>query len=154
MRQANRIEPSLTLTLADALAKRLDWLEEVAEDLGLEGVSTLHGRAEDFGNDPNLRETFDLVTARGVSQLSLLSELCLPLTKVGGEFLAMKASDYLEEVEGAKTGVETLGGRIRGCPQYQIPNLEVERYLIRIQKLAPTPDRYPRRWAKMQKSPL
>ena len=146
--------PSLDVTLLDSLQKRLDWLETVAEDLSLSGVTTVHGRAEEYGLDRVWREQFDFATARAVADLRLLCELCLPFVKVGGRFLAMKSVDCGAELEHSAAAIEKLGGRLVGCHDYTVPHTEVTHRVVVIEKTAPTPAGYPRRWAKMQKSPL
>ena len=146
--------PSLEVTLFDSLQKRLDWLDRVAAELNLSGVTTIHGRAEEAGMDPALRERFDFATARAVADLRLLAEMCLPFVKVGGRFLAMKSVDCDEELAGAKKAIELLGGRIAGFHDYTIPHTHVTHRVVVIDKTAPTPAKYPRRWAKMQKNPL
>ena len=146
--------PSLEVTLLDSLQKRLDWLGEVASDLGLSSLRAIHGRAEEAGTDPALREQFDFATARAVADLRLLAELCLPFVKVGGRFLAMKSVDSDGELEHARGAIETLGGQLVGCYDYQIPHTGVTHRVVVIEKKAPTPAKFPRRWAKMQKAPL
>lgn len=146
--------PSLQITLLDSLQKRLDWLDTVAAELDLSDLTTIHGRAEEYGLDTAYREQFDFATARAVADLRLLCEMCLPFVKVGGRFLAMKSVDCDEEVEQACTAIEKLGGRIAGCHDYAIPHTEVKHRVVVIDKTAPTPAGYPRRWAKIQKSPL
>ena len=146
--------PSLEVTLFDSLQKRLNWLNSAGADLNLSAVTTLHGRAEEAGMDPALRERFDFATARAVADLRLLAEMCLPFVKVGGRFLAMKSVESGEELEGAKGAIEKLGGRIAGFHDYTIPHTDVTHRVVVIDKVAPTPSGYPRRWAKMQKSPL
>ncbi|MBD5084224.1 MAG: 16S rRNA (guanine(527)-N(7))-methyltransferase RsmG [Clostridiales bacterium] len=146
--------PSLELTLLDSLNKRLDWLMEVCGELSVQGVRTVHGRAEEAGLDPALREQFDFATARAVADLRVLSELCLPFVKVGGRFLAMKSTGSDEEIEGARAAIQTLGGRVERCFDYTIPGTDVIHRVVVVEKTAPTPAKYPRRWAKMQKAPL
>ena len=146
--------PTLSVTLLDSLQKRLDWLAQVGVDLGLEGLTTLHCRAEEAGQDPALREQFDVATARAVADLRLLAELCLPLVKVGGRFLAMKSVECQQELEQAEGAIRALGGEVVGCHNYTIPHTQVTHRVVVIRKVAPTPAKYPRRWAKMQKSPL
>ena len=146
--------PSLEVTLLDGLQKRLDWLDEVARDLDVTGIRTLHGRAEEAGMEPALREQFDFATARAVADLRLLAEMCLPFVKVGGRFLAMKSVDCDEELDRAAPAIRTLGGDIAGCYDYTIPHTDVTHRVVIIEKNAPTPAKYPRRWAKMQKAPL
>ena len=105
--------PSLEVTLLDSLNKRLDWLDQVGQALGLEGLETIHARAEEAGRHPALRERFDFAAARAVADLRLLCELCLPYVKVGGVFLAMKSVDTAGELEAAGRAVDLLGGRLR-----------------------------------------
>ena len=143
--------PSLEVTLFDSLQKRLNWLDTVAGELNLSGVTTLHGRAEEAGTDPALRESFDFATARAVADLA---EMCLPFVKVGGRFLAMKSVDSDGELRGAAAAIEKLGGRVAGFHDYTVPHTGVTHRVVVIDKVAPTPSGYPRRWAKMQKNPL
>lgn len=146
--------PSLNVTLLDSLQKRLDWLEETWNTLGLTGFAVVHARAEEAGQDPALREQFDFAAARAVAELRLLCELCLPLIKVGGRFLAMKGVDCAAELEAATPAIVKLGGRLAGCYDYRIPHTEVTHRVVVIEKAASTPGKYPRRWAKIQKNPL
>lgn len=146
--------PSLDVTLLDSLNKRLDWLNEVAKILSLQGVETLHARAEEAGQDPSLREGFDVVTARAVADLRLLCELCLPFIKIGGRFLAMKGTGCDYELKTAHPAIQSLGGALEDIYDYSIPHTQVRHRVVIIQKIAHTPPRYPRRWASIQKSPL
>lgn len=146
--------PSLDVVLLDSLNKRLDWLGEVAQTLGLSGIQTLHARAEEQALQPGWRDSFDLVTSRAVASLELLSELCLPYVKVGGQFLAMKAVDCEEELSRAAAGIAKLGGTLRPSQDYTIPGTEVTHRLVRVDKTSATPKGYPRRWGKIQKSPI
>ena len=146
--------PSLEVTLLDSLNKRLDWLEEVSSALGLEGVRTLHARAEEQALAKGFRDSFDFAAARAVADLRVLCELCLPFVKVGGRFLAMKSTGSGRELEEAAHAVRLLGGRVAQVEDYPIPGTEVTHRLIAIEKLAPTLKGYPRRWAKIQKEPL
>ena len=146
------VEPSLRLTLLDSLNKRIDFLKEVCADLGLNDVDCIHGRAEEFA--ANHREDYDIVTSRAVANLQMLSELCLPLVKVGGYFLSMKAVDSEEEVNAAKNAIKTLGGQIEKVVDYAIPGTDVRHRLIFIKKIKETPKKYPRAFAKIKKNPL
>ena len=112
------------------------------------------GRAEEYGLDKAFREQFDFATARAVADLRLLCEMCLPFVKVGGRFLAMKSVDCDAELEQATAGIEKLGGKLSGCYDYAIPHTDVKHRVVVIEKVSPTPAGYPRRWAKIQKSPL
>lgn len=146
--------PSLDVVLLDSLNKRLDWLSEVARTLSLTGVETLHARAEEQALQPGWRDSFDFATSRAVASLELLSELCLPFVKVGGTFLAMKSVDCGPELDRAARGIQRLGGALRPCVDYEIPGAGLSHRVVRVEKTAPTPKGYPRRWAKIQKSPL
>lgn len=146
------VEPSLRLTLLDSLNKRIDFLKEVCEDLGLNDVECIHGRAEEFA--ASHREDYDIVTSRAVANLQMLSELCLPLVKVGGYFLSMKAVDSEQEVNDAKNAIKTLGGQIEKVVDYAIPGTDVQHRLIFIKKIKETPKKYPRAFAKIKKNPL
>ena len=149
------LAPSLRITFLDSLTKRLDWLTEVYEDLdGVDSITTFHGRAEEFGLNKSFRDSFDFATARAVADLRVLSELCLPFVKVGGQFLAMKSVDSGQELENAAHAVKLLGGKVVQVEDYPIPGTEITHRLIAIEKLAPTLKGYPRRWAKIQKEPL
>ena len=148
------LSPTLDVTLLDSLDKRLAWLGETGAALGLTGLHTIHSRAEDAGRDAALREQFDFATARAVADLRVLAELCLPFVKVGGQFLAMKSVECGEELAAAQGAIETLGGRVETCRDYAVPHTDITHRLVVIRKERPTPERFPRRWAKMQKSPL
>lgn len=147
-------EPSIQLTLLDSLDKRVQWLNQLAPALGAEGVRCVHGRAEEFALQGDYREQFDIVTSRAVADLRMLSELCLPFLRVGGVFLAMKAEDSTEEVNRAARAISVLGGRLLPAFSYTIPGTKLTRKVIRIEKISATPERYPRRFAKIKKAPL
>ena len=143
-----------TLIDVDSLNKRLDWLLETCGTLSLQGIRTLHARAEEQAQVKGFRDSFDFAAARAVADLRVLCELCLPYVKVGGQFLAMKSTNSDRELEEAAHAIKLLGGRVRGVHDYTIPGTEVTHRLILIEKLAPTLKGYPRRWAKIQKGPL
>ena len=146
--------PTLRVTLLDSMNKRVDWLEEVCENLGLSDATPILGRAEEAGLDPVLREQYDFAAARAVADLRVLSELCLPFVKVGGYFLAMKGTDCDAELDGARSAIRTLGGEFEQCVDYAIPHTQVSHRVVLIKKRASTPSQYPRKWVKIQKSPL
>ena len=145
-------EPSIDLTLLDAQGKRVRFLETVCAQLGLTGVACVHGRAEEFAADR--RESFDIVTSRAVAALPVLCELCLPLVKVGGCFLAMKSVDSDAELDSAKHALDLLGGQVESLRDYQIPGTNVYHRLVIIKKFRKTPEKYPRAFAKIKKNPL
>ena len=147
--------PSLKVTLLDSLSKRLEWLTEVYEDLdGVDSITTVHGRAEEFALEKGFRDSFDFAAARAVANLRVLCELCLPFVKVGGHFLAMKSTGSDQELADAAHAVKLLGGKVVQVEDYPIPGTEITHRLIVVEKLAPTLKGYPRRWAKIQKEPL
>jgi len=146
------LEPTIRLTLLDSLGKRIDFLQEVCDDLGLSDVTCVHARAEEFAQQH--RESFDIVTSRAVANLRMLSELCLPLVKVGGWFLAMKSVDSEAEINEAKTAIKLLGGQIEAVKDYAIPGTEVSHRLVLIKKVGKTEKKYPRAFAKIKKNPL
>lgn len=142
----------LEVTLLDSQKKRVDFLEEVREALGLENAVCVHGRAEEFAVEQ--REQFDAAVSRAVAALPVLCELCLPLVKVGGRMLAMKSANSEEEINGAKRAVKLLGGQVEWVKDYRVPTTEVIHRLVCIRKIAPTPGKYPRRFALIKKQPL
>ena len=146
--------PSLEVTLLDSLGKRLDWLEEVCGELGLRGVRTIHARAEEKGHDPDFRERFDFAASRAVAALPVLAELCLPLVRVGGQFLSMKSLDSDQELRQAEHAVELLGGTVESVRDYDIPGTDVRHRLILIKKIRETKKKYPRTFAKIKRNPL
>lgn len=142
--------PESHVTLLDSLNKRVAFLQESCDALGLTGVECVHARAEEFGH----REEFDYAVSRAVASLSVLCELCLPLVKVGGEFLAMKSSHTEEEINEAKAAIALLGGAITEVIDYTIPTTDIVHRVVRIRKEKPTPKKYPRRFAQIKKQPL
>ena len=144
--------PDSPITLLDSLNKRIDFLRESGEQLGLTNAEYVHGRAEEFAAD--YRESYDYAVSRAVANLPMLCELCLPLVKVGGQFLAMKSSHTEEEIAAAKSAISKLGGKIEAVEDYTIPTTDVVHRVVRIRKVSPTPKKYPRRFAQIKKSPL
>lgn len=145
------LRPDLAITLLDPLAKRLDFIREVIASLGLTNVSLCHIRGEDAGREKNLREAFDFATARAVADLTILGELCLPLVKVGGAFLPMKSVDSAAELEAAQPLLGQLGAVLVDYVDYTIPQTAVTHRVWRLEKRRPTPDTFPRKWAKIKK---
>ena len=142
--------PESHVTLLDSLNKRVDFLQESCDALGLTGVECVHARAEEFGH----REEYDYAVSRAVAALPVLCELCLPLVKVGGEFLAMKSSHTEDEINQAKAAIALLGGSITEVIDYTIPTTDIVHRVVRIRKDKPTPKKYPRRFAQIKKPPL
>ncbi len=145
--------PSISLTLLDSLEKRIRFLSSVCEELDLPDVSCIHGRAEEFSRT-EARESYDFAVSRAVAALPMLCELCLPFLKVGGKLLAMKAENCEEELSAAENAITTLGGVLADSQVYTFPGSDCARRLIVIEKISSTPEKYPRRFAKIQKSPL
>ncbi|MBQ6707187.1 MAG: 16S rRNA (guanine(527)-N(7))-methyltransferase RsmG [Clostridia bacterium] len=145
------------LTLLDSLQKRLTFLETLCRELGLP-VTCIHARAEEGGRRAELREQFDVATARAVASLPVLCEYCLPYVKKGGRFIALKGPDAENEVKSAQNALSLLGGRVKEvCPLILPPDAAGERgqrRLVVIDKCAPTPAKFPRPTAKMAKNPL
>ena len=148
------LEPSIDLTLLDSLDKRINWLREMCSVLGANNVTCVHARAEEQALVAGYHDTFDIAVSRAVADLRLLSELCLPYVKVGGCFLAMKGVGSDEELSTAMSAIRLLGGKALSPYDYTIPGTDVRHRVVVIEKIAPTPKGYPRRWAKIQKAPL
>ncbi|MCG1021109.1 16S rRNA (guanine(527)-N(7))-methyltransferase RsmG [Sutcliffiella horikoshii] len=146
--------PNLKVTIVDSLNKRITFLQNLASELGLENVHFVHDRAETFGKNADYREKFDLVTARAVARLSVLSELCLPLVKEGGMFVPMKAAAASEELEKGKKAIQILGGKLEEVHSFSLPLEESERNILIINKIKPTPKKYPRKPGTPNKQPL
>jgi 16S rRNA (guanine527-N7)-methyltransferase len=146
--------PSLKVVLLDSLAKRLKFLETVIAELKLQEISCVHMRAEDAGQNKLYRGQFDLVTARAVAKLAVLAELCLPLVKVGGFFIALKGSKYQTELEESARSLKVLGGELVQAEPVTLPGLDDGRAIIRIKKIKPTPEAYPRKAGLPAKKPI
>ena len=146
------VQQDADFTLLDSLGKRIRFLDEVREALGLGNVTCVHGRAEEFAQAH--REQFDLAVSRAVANLAVLSELCLPLVKVGGAFLAMKSTGCEAETEGAQTAIRRLGGTLERVVDYTIPTTDVTHRVLVIRKTAPTAKKYPPPVPQIKKQPL
>jgi 16S rRNA (guanine527-N7)-methyltransferase len=146
--------PDIQLTVVDSLNKRIGFLQHVVDELQLKDVSLYHDRAETFAHRPEFRQQFDLVMARAVARLSVLSELCLPLVKKGGHFLGMKGANLPEEVRDGEKAVKLLGGKIRDIHSFFLPIEESERNIVIIEKLNDTPKKFPRKPGTPNKSPI
>ena len=146
--------PNLKVTIVDSLNKRITFLQNLAKELDLKNVHFVHDRAETFGKNADYREKFDLVTARAVARLSVLSELCLPLVKEGGTFVPMKAAAASEELEKGKKALQILGGKLEKVHSFSLPLEESERNILIINKIKSTPKKYPRKPGTPNKQPL
>ncbi|GAA0334640.1 16S rRNA (guanine(527)-N(7))-methyltransferase RsmG [Bacillus carboniphilus] len=146
--------PHLKISIVDSLKKRITFLEELASKLHLKNVSLYHYRAEEFGRKPEHREQYDLVTARAVARMSVLSELCLPLVKPNGQFIALKGSQGNEEWIKGKKAVSLLGGELIDQVSFSLPYEDHQRTIYKIRKVKPTPKKYPRKPGTPNKQPL
>ena len=146
--------PEIDIVLLDSLNKRLLFIDEVIQALGLKNIRTLHGRAEDYGKNVNYRETFDVCVSRAVAKLTSLSEYCLPYVKVGGCFISYKSGDVEEELSFSRNAFQVLGAQLEKVSEFLLPGTEIERSLVVIRKIAQTPKIYPRSAGKTSKYPL
>jgi 16S rRNA (guanine527-N7)-methyltransferase len=146
--------PHIQVSIVDSLNKRISFLNHLAKELKLENVYFIHDRAETFGVNPNYRESFDVVTARAVARMSVLSELCLPLVKVSGHFIAMKAAHANEELEIGQKAITTLGGKLENMFTFTLPIEDSERNILVIKKEKLSPKRYPRKPGTPGKAPI
>lgn len=148
------VYPHLKVTLADSLNKRIGFLSAVVNELGLTDVQCIHARAEDLGSTDLYREQYDLCVSRAVADLSILSEYCIPFVRHGGYFIAYKAKQSQEELDGSNNAISVLGGYLEGVKEVRIPESDIERAFVVIKKESVTPTKYPRKAGKPKKSPL
>ncbi|WNF37151.1 16S rRNA (guanine(527)-N(7))-methyltransferase RsmG [Bacillaceae bacterium IKA-2] len=146
--------PNLKITIVDSLNKRISFLQHLVSTLELKNVSLFHDRAETFAKNKQHREKYDLVIARAVARMAVLAELCLPLAKVGGIFLAMKGPEVVNEIVDGKTAITTLGGEVVRNENLQLPFEKSQRHFIFIEKRKKTPNLYPRKPGTPNKQPL
>lgn len=146
--------PHLKVTLLDSLNKRIKFLNAVIDELGLEDIETIHGRAEDFAKQEKYREQYDLCVSRAVANLSTLSEYCLPYVKVNGMFVPYKSGDIDEELNASKKAVQILGGKIEDSIKFQLPGTDIGRSFVNIKKIKNTGKKFPRKAGLPSKEPL
>jgi 16S rRNA (guanine527-N7)-methyltransferase len=146
--------PDLRITLMDSLNKRINFLNEVINSLGLERIGAIHGRAEDLGRDPLHREQYDFCVSRAVANLSTLSEYCMPFVKVGGNFIPYKSGKIEEELGAAKHAIFLLGGSVEEVKTFLLPGTDAERSLVKIVKNNGISKKYPRKAGLPSKEPL
>lgn len=146
------MRPDIELCLLDSLNKRITFLKEVCREIKI-NVELIHGRAEEYGQNPQYRESFDTVVSRAVANLPSLCEYCIPYLKTGGSFISMKGPDGENELKLSKNAIKLLGGKSEQISTLTLPDNSV-RVLIEIKKILPTPSKYPRRGVKISKSPL
>ena len=145
---------SLKITLVDSLNKRINFLNEVCSKIKLKNTKAIHSRAEEFGQDNNYRESYDIAISRAVSNLTVLAEYLLPLVKVGGKIICMKGPDIEEELKQAKSAIDILGGKFERCDNFCLPKSDISRNIIIINKIKETPKKYPRKAGTPVKTPL
>lgn len=148
------VNDSFSVTLLDSLRKRIDFLQEVARELNLENVEMIHGRAEEFGQNPKYREQFDICVSRAVAPLNVLSEYCLPFVKVGGFFAAYKSENISKEIIDSESAITKLGGKIKEIIETNLPGSDIVRKIVIIEKVEQTSSKYPRKAGKPSKDPL
>ncbi len=146
--------PELQVVLLDSLNKRVNFLNEVIAEMGLSGITAVHGRAEDAGRSPEYREKFDFCVSRAVANLSVLSEYGMPFIKPGGYFIPYKSGKAEDEIKEAGNAVRLLAGKVEDTVSFMIPNTDMDRTLVLIKKTAPIHRKYPRKAGTPQKEPL
>ena len=146
--------PGLKVTLLDSLNKRVGFLNEVIEALGLTDITAVHGRAEDYGRDAKYREQYDICVSRAVANMSTLSEYCIPFVKKGGYFIPYKSGKADEEIAQARSAVKKLGGEMKDIIVKILPEADVERTFVPVKKMAITAKKYPRKAGLPGKEPL
>ena len=146
--------PSLKITLFDSLKKRLNFLDEVVAELELKDIETLHGRAEDYGNNKLYREKYDICVSRAVANMSSLSEYCLPFVKPDGLFVAYKSGESHSEIREASEAIKILGGNTEDIQDFMLPDSDIERSIVSVRKIKKTPAQYPRKAGTPAKEPI
>lgn len=146
--------PELKVTLLDSLNKRIRFLDAVIGKLDLQGVEAIHGRAEDFARPGRLREKYDLCVSRAVANLSTLSEYCIPFLRTGGLFIAYKTEKILAEAKAAGKAISILGGKIKEQIEFQLPDSDIYRNLVVVEKIKRTPEKFPRKAGLPSKEPI
>ena len=145
---------NINISLLDSLNKRINFLNEVSKKLELKNIKTIHGRAEDFGQNKESREKFDVAVSRAVANMTTLAEYLLPFVKVGGYAICMKGPNIEEELDKAKFAIKELGGIIEKVDNFNLPGSDIERNIVIIKKISNTPNRYPRKAGTPSQSPM
>lgn len=148
------MDEEIKITLLDSLNKRINFLNEVINQLDLKNTETIHSRVEEAGKNKKYRERFDIATARAVANLATLSEYMLPLVKVGGKSICMKGSEVSEELQNSKKAISILGGEIENIDNFQLPKSDMMRNIVIIKKVKNTPNKYPRKPGTPSKEPI
>ena len=146
--------PDLKVVLLDSLNKRVQFLNEVIRELGLENIKAIHGRAEDFAKQKIYREQFDCCVSRAVANLSSLAEYCIPFVKIGGYFIPYKSGKIQEELDGGKKAINILGGTVEIVKEFELPQTDIFRCLLYIRKIENSPQKYPRKAGMPTKEPI
>ena len=146
--------PETKIVLLDSLNKRINFLDEVINKLELKDIQTIHGRAEDLGQDKNHREKYDIAIARAVAPLNVLLEYLSPFVKVNGKCICMKGSNYLEEIENSKNAINVLGLGEENIQEFVIPNTDIKRAIITVKREKELSKEYPRKAGTPVKKPL
>ena len=146
--------PAIDIVLMDSLNKRINFLNSVIDELKLSGINAIHGRAEEMARNKKYREKFDLCVSRAVANLSTLSEYCLPFVKINGKFISYKASEIEEEVDNAGNALKILGGNLTTVKKIILPESDIERSFVIIDKVKNTPKTYPRKAGTASRNPL
>ena len=148
------IRPDIEMTLVDSLQKRITFLQEIINKLGMTQISAIHARAEEIGKDENHREKYDCVTSRAVANLTTLVEYMIPLCKIKGKTICMKGSNIADELEEAQKAIKILEGKIENTESFTLPQTDIARNIIIIEKEKSTPKQYPRKAGTPAKQPL
>lgn len=146
--------PHLSITLMDSLNKRVKFLQSVIDNIHLDKISAVHGRAEEMARKPEYREQFDICVSRAVANLSTLNEYCLPFVKIDGKFISYKASDIEEELHDSDKAIKILGGKLSTVKKIELPNSDIGRSFVIIDKIKNTPNAYPRKAGTASKEPI
>lgn len=146
--------PHIKVTLVDSLNKRVNFLNEVIENLELSDIEAYHGRAEDYGRDKKFREKYDVCVSRAVANLASLSEYCMPFVKPDGYFISYKAGDCEEEIDNSKNAIKILSGKIEKVEKFSLPDSEISRSFIKIKKIKNLSNKYPRKSGIPSRNPL
>lgn len=146
--------PDINVVLLDSLNKRIQFLNEVIQELGLKNIEAIHGRAEDYAKQKIYREQFDLCVSRAVANLSSLAEYCIPFVKIGGCFIPYKSGKIQEELESGKKAINLFGGKLEQIKEFELPGTDIFRCLLQIRKVNATPHKYPRKAGIPIKDPI
>ncbi len=148
------VNDSYKVTLLDSLKKRIDFLSEVSKALKISGVELIHGRAEDFGQNKEYREKYDICVSRAVAPLNILSEYCMPFVKVGGYFASYKSDNISQEILDSDNAIKKLGGKIKEIKEINLPSTNIIRKIVIIEKIEATNKKYPRKAGRPSKDPI